>query len=271
MKGFDKGSQVVPRSGGKELVTVTGESLSSGPKLKSLVKTKDGQAFSVEYSESEKVNFSVLSAGLAAAKGTWTIIGPDVQCLVLDKNAQQLRKVLNQTKSIGLEKRRGVYWLPLEPKEQMGEDANILAAARAAKKVVPAKMLESETKGSQDADGPAPDELPSMESPFGEENEPPEEPYGAGGPAQIRPEGEPPEGNSERPKQVRAKTIPDMVSKKEYDEHMLTHLPYRKLVQSLCGREMQGRWPLHQDIVQSGKRGPTDLHGLLLSGKSSQE
>ena len=160
VKGFDKGSQVVPGSGGKELVTVTGEPLSSGPKLKSLVKTKDGQAFSVEYSESEKVNFSVLSAGLAAAKGTWTIIGPDVQCMVLDKNAH----LLNQTKSIGLEKRRGVYWLPLEPKEQMGEDANILAAARAAKKVVPAKMLESETKGSQDADGPAPDELPSMES-----------------------------------------------------------------------------------------------------------
>ena len=93
----------------------------------------------MEYSESEKVNFSVLSAGLAANKQTWTIIGPDVQCLVLDKNAHQLRRVLNQTKSIGLEKRRGVYWLPLEPKEQMGEDANILAAARAAKKVVPAK------------------------------------------------------------------------------------------------------------------------------------
>ena len=237
VKGFDKGSQVVPGSGGKELVTVTGEPLSSGPKLKSLVKTKDGQAFSVEYSESEKVNFSVLSAGLAAAKGTWTIIGPDVRCLVLDKNAQQLRKVLNQTKSIGLEKRRGVYWLPLEPKEQMGEDANILAAARAAKKVVPAKMLESETKDSQDAAGPAPDELPSMESLFGEENESPEEPSGAGGPAQIRPEGEPPEGNSERPKQVRAKTIPDMVSKKEYDEHMLTHLPYR----SWCSHCVAGK------------------------------
>ena len=178
VKGFDKGSQVVPGSGGKELVTVTGESLSSGPKLKSLVKTKDGQAFSVEYSESEKVNFSVLSAGLAAAKGTWTIIGPDVQCLILDKNAHQLRRVLNQTKSIGLEKRRGVYWLPLEPKEQMGEDANILAAARAAKKVVPA------------TGGPAPDELPSMESLFGKEDEPPEEPSGAGRSAQIRPHGE---------------------------------------------------------------------------------
>ena len=121
VKGFDKGSQIVPGSGGKELVTVTGKSLNSGPKLKSLVKTKDGQPFPVEYSESEKVNFSVLSAGLAAKKGTWTIIGPDVQCLVLDKNAHQLRPVLNQTKSIGLEKRRGVYWLPLEPKEQMGE------------------------------------------------------------------------------------------------------------------------------------------------------
>ena len=34
VKGFDKGSQIVPGSGGKELVTVTGEPLSSGPKLK---------------------------------------------------------------------------------------------------------------------------------------------------------------------------------------------------------------------------------------------
>ena len=259
VKGFDKGSQIVPGSGGKELVTVTGESLSSGPKLKSLVKTKDGQSFSVEDSESEKVNFSVLSAGLAATKGTWTIIGPDVQCLVLDKNAHQLRRVLNQTKSIGLEKRRGVYWLPLE---QMGEDANILAAARAAKKVVPAKMLESETKGSQDAGGPAPDELPSMESLCGDADEPLEGPSGAGRSAQTRPRGEtsnpiperssgadrtaqtrpggetsnctqerssgatsaaqagsprgePPEGISEKPKQVRAKTILDVVSKIE--------------------------------------------------------
>ena len=135
----------------------------------------------------------------------------------------------------------------------MGEDENILAAARAAKKVVPAKMLESETKGSQDADGPAPDELPSMESLFGEEDEPPGEPSGAGGPVQIRPEGEPPEGISERPKQVRAKTIPDMVSKKEYDEHYAHTSAVPKLVQSLCGREVQGRWPFHQDIIESGK------------------
>ena len=98
-------------------------------------------------------------------------------------------------------------------------------------------MLESETKGSQDADGPAPDELPSMESLFGEEDEPPEGPSGAGGSAQIRPEREPPEGISERPKQVRAKTIPDMVSKKEYDEHMLTHLPYR----SWCSHCVAGK------------------------------
>ena len=51
------------------------------------------------------------------------------------------------------------------------------------------------------------------------------------------PRGEPPEGISEKPKQVRAKTIPDVVSKKEYDEHMLTHLPYR----SWCSHCVAGK------------------------------
>ena len=61
------------------MVTVTGEPLSTGQRMKSNIKTADAQAFSVEYAESEKVNFSVLSAWLAATKGTWTVIGPDTQ------------------------------------------------------------------------------------------------------------------------------------------------------------------------------------------------
>ena len=50
------------------------------------MKTTDGQAFSVDNVELERVNLSVLLAGLAVSK-TWTVIGPDTQCLILEKNA----------------------------------------------------------------------------------------------------------------------------------------------------------------------------------------
>ena len=73
-----------------------GEPLSSNQKLKSQLETSAG-TFAVEYSESEKVQFSVLSAGQAAAKGTWTVIGPGVQCMVLDKHAQKLRHAVENT------------------------------------------------------------------------------------------------------------------------------------------------------------------------------
>ena len=89
MKGFDPNSKVVGDSTGKSLVTVTGEPLVIGPKRRSVVKAHDGQSFSIEYNESEKVGFSVLSAGQAATKGCWTVIGPEKQCIVLDKNAEE--------------------------------------------------------------------------------------------------------------------------------------------------------------------------------------
>ena len=80
------------------------------------LKTSDGQGFSVEYAESDKVNFSVLSSGLAATKGTWAVIGPDAQCLILDKNAHKVRRALGYTKTIELQKKHGVYWLPVQAK-----------------------------------------------------------------------------------------------------------------------------------------------------------
>ena len=71
-KGFDSQAQAVGGPTGAGMVTVTGEPLSTGQKKRSRLKTSDGQGFSVEYAESDKVNFSVLSSGLAATKGTWT-------------------------------------------------------------------------------------------------------------------------------------------------------------------------------------------------------
>ena len=94
VKGFDPKSKVVGDSGGRGLVTVTGEPLTTGPKRQSVVQARDGQSFSIEYNESEKINFSVLSSGQAATKGCWTIIGPNKHCLVLDKNAEKVREAL---------------------------------------------------------------------------------------------------------------------------------------------------------------------------------
>ena len=102
VKGFDPNSKAVGKGSGKNLVTVPGEPLSIGPKRHSVVQTHDGQSFSIEYNESDKVSFSVLSAGQAATKGCWTVIGPNNQCLVLDKNAEKLKEALKTTKCLQL-------------------------------------------------------------------------------------------------------------------------------------------------------------------------
>ena len=85
---------------------------------------------------------SALSAGQAAATGTWTVIGPGAHCMALDKHARKLRQALNETKNT----------------MQL-----VLAATRAAKKTMPAEVLakESEESGGGDpaqgssAGGPA--------------------------------------------------------------------------------------------------------------------
>ena len=152
VKGFDPKSRVVGDSGGRGLVTVTREPLTTGPKRQSVVQARDGQSFSIEYNESEKINFSMLSSGQAATKGCWTIIGPNKHCLVLDKNAEKVREALKETACIPLEKKRGVYWLPLKASVKAPNEVQVLAATRAAKKVVPAKARMRQRPG---ADGPA--------------------------------------------------------------------------------------------------------------------
>ncbi|CAE7038143.1 unnamed protein product, partial [Symbiodinium sp. CCMP2592] len=253
-KGFDSGALLGSRVSGPGMVTVTGEPLASDQRLRSQLETSAG-TFSVEYAESEKVRFSVLSAGQAATKGTWTVIGPGVQCMVLDKHACKLRKALGETKdTMQLRKKRGVFWLPVNvvKESERVEDPDVLAATRAAKKTVPAKALagEGEEPGeagdsaqpgqSSSAGGPA-EAGSSAANPgagnsagAGSSTDGP----GAGGPAQRLPEiGDVPMEVSEATRRPKTKKIPDTVSKAEFDEHMLTHLPMR----SWCDHCMHGK------------------------------
>ena len=230
-KGFDSSAQAVGGPTGAGMVTVTGEPLSTGEKKRSRLKTLDGQGFSVEYAESDKVNFSVLSSGLAASKGTWTVIGPDVQCLILDKNAHKVRRALGYTKTIELQKKRGVYWLPVQNDEGKGPEPTVLAATKAAKKVVPAEAMSLEEGAGGTAQGQAADGT-ALEQPPKEDSESPARASSNRGPetqeAADRPAlGEPPEEDSEAQRKTRSKRIPDLVSEQEYKDHMMTHLPFR--------------------------------------------
>ena len=65
-----------------------------------------------EYDESEKMSFSVLSAGKAADAGVWTIIGANTQCMVGSNETQHIKKFLKHVDTIPLVKKRGVFWLP---------------------------------------------------------------------------------------------------------------------------------------------------------------
>ena len=68
-KGFDSQAQAVGGPTGAGMVTVTGEPLSTGQKKRSRLKTSDGQGFSVEYAESDKVNFFGFIVGPCSHKG----------------------------------------------------------------------------------------------------------------------------------------------------------------------------------------------------------
>ena len=64
-----------------------------------------------------------------------------MQCLILDKNAHKVRRALGYTKTIELQKKRGVYWLPVPNDERQKPEPTVLAATRAAKTVVPADAV----------------------------------------------------------------------------------------------------------------------------------
>ena len=196
----------------------------------------------MEYAESDKVNFSVLSSGLAATKGTWTVIGPDVQCLILDKNAHKVRRALGYTKTIELQKKRGVYWLPVQGDDQTSTETTVLAATRAAKKAVPAGAMSLEEGAggpaqSQAAGGTALGQRPKedseaqrktrskrvVETPEGASSNRGPGPTAGESRAADRPAlGQPPEEDSEAQRKTRSKRVPDRVSEQEFRGHMMT-------------------------------------------------
>ena len=128
---------------------------------------------------------------------------------------------------LALTKRQGVYWLPVSKgKGAKGAEPSVVAATRAAKKSVPASVFREE------ADGEAALEQQEREA----EGEPAQ---GSGGPERALPalSEEPPPEVSEAQRRVRRKKIPPTVSKEEYDNHMIAHLPYR----SWCDHCVRGK------------------------------
>ena len=81
-KHFDPNATTKTKGSSSGMVTVTGETVDTGFKKKSVIAVNNGTKFSVEYCESDKINFSVLSAGQAAQCVIWTIISPEFHGLV---------------------------------------------------------------------------------------------------------------------------------------------------------------------------------------------
>ena len=79
-----------------------------------------------------------MSAGQAALKGTWTVIGPDVQCMIVSdvqcmivsKHAHLIQDAVEKSRKIPLVKKRGVYWLPVSgcKSQHAGSPAEPIAA-----------------------------------------------------------------------------------------------------------------------------------------------
>ena len=218
MKGFDPAATTIHGTG-RPLVTVTGESLCTGERRKSVLGLSGNSKLSIDYSESDQVKFSIMSVGTAASKGLWTVIGPQVQCLVAPNESHELQKALGKTKRLDLEKERGVYWLPVKlghAGSPAGHEASLVAAAKVAKKTVPAVVF-GDVQGITG-------EWEPLEPEKADEKKLPEL---GDAPAEV----------SEASRKTKAKKIPDTVTRQEYNEHMLTHLPFR----SWCDHCVSGK------------------------------
>ena len=171
------------------MVTVTGETLDTGFKKKSVIAVDNGKKFSVENCEPDKITFIVLSAGQAAQCGVWTI-GPEFHALVQDKDAKDLKNILNRTPAIPLKKSRGVFWLLIKPLKGTNSNAgssaghdvassthDVLGAVKPAAKTVPAEAYAEEDASSGGSDvevvveDPQPEEV--VEGPLPPVGEPP--------------------------------------------------------------------------------------------------
>ena len=248
-KDFDPHARTKPPVTKSNLVTVTGEPLAMGSRKKSLIETEskfgDSCKFTVEYDESEKMQFSVLPAGKSADVGVWTVIGPETQCLITSRDTPKVHQMLNSLNTIPLVKNRGVDWLRTKFLEQKtaggtanpaggtagtsaGGTAGCPGALKAAVKTVPAKLLEdgegaAQPSGEGMASGSSGSSSGSSSVPVVVDIEIPR------GDAQVE--------QSEEGRKPRAKKIPENVSSEEFHAHMLTHIPMR----SWCDHCVKGK------------------------------
>ena len=222
-KGFDP--EAVPgKSLNKQLVTVTGEALHTKERKKSELGLENNGKLQIEYFESEQIKFFVMSVGEAAEKGFWTVIGAAGGFLVPPLAADKPKQAVKETEEkLALNKRQGVYWLPVSKgKSAKGDEPSVVAATRAAKKSVPASVYREEADGEA-----APEQERGVV-----EGEPAQ---GSGGYEQELPalSDEPPPEVSEAQRRVRRKKIAYGCLR----NHMITHLPFR----SWCDDCVRGR------------------------------
>ena len=81
-KNFDPNATTTTKGSSSGMVSVTGGNFEHRFQEESVVAVDNGKKFSVEYCESDKISFSVLSAGQAAQCVIWTIISPEFHALV---------------------------------------------------------------------------------------------------------------------------------------------------------------------------------------------
>eukprot|EP00439_Symbiodinium_sp_Y106_P010479 s4429_g1.t1 len=210
-KGFDP--EAVPgKSLNKQLVTVTGEALHTKERKKSELGLENNGKLQIEYFESEQIKFFVMSVGEAAEKGFWTVIGAAGGFLVPPLAADKPKQAVKETEEkLALNKRQGVYWLPVSKgKSAKGDEPSVVAATRAAKTSVPASVYREEADGEA-----APEQERGVV-----EGEPAQ---GSGGYEQELPalSDEPPPEVSEAQRRVRRKKIAYGCLR----NHMITHLP----------------------------------------------
>lgn len=110
---FDPAAKEAPGKG-RQLMTVTGQDLCTESRKRSMLGVAGGGTLSIDYGVSNQVQFSILSVGTAASKGLWTVIGPNTQCMVAPQHAKELARAVERSTKLELEKKRGVYWLPVE-------------------------------------------------------------------------------------------------------------------------------------------------------------
>ncbi|CAK0820598.1 unnamed protein product, partial [Prorocentrum cordatum] len=216
-----------------KLATATNDPVHGASGKRSRFELEGGRQVSVRYNEAD-VKFPIVSVGEAASQGNWFVFGPGCQAMLPGTMGSELRQAARLPEAVQLEMHRGVYWLPCAA-AGANERETPLCATRAAAVVETAPMVSSSSAaGPSDAGGPAPmaeepPATPALRRFLG--ISPGAASSGAGSPAPAQLE------ESEAARVAISKRLPPAVSRQEFDEHQLTHLPFR----SWCDHCVRGK------------------------------